>query len=762
MKKNMCCIAAAIMLLCCTNGFAQRIATALISKIEKNAIENKLLSENANFGKATLPDQWKSESAVLLEHKTVLEFDKKDATVGNRIGRGLMGVLFAIPTLGYSLYASQVNLKNYINVDERERRRVALNDKFAVEQYGFVYFRAAENDGFAVRVEKKDGSIEKVPFTDAVKVADYGEVPSAYTGYTDTRASTVYLPPYYKLAVSNLEVGDVIDYEFFHINSIRYYGSVNYKEFEPVYYLCNGAMPVVKQSIEVITDNKNYLGYRAMRGAGAFTSTAEGDKKVYRWEDGNREKRKDTRYLNEFLELPAIKFQVISASDKRSEFVWFKDEAAATGAVTADELGKRAEKYWFESYKLSGGGGGMGSDFYKETVNDFVKKMRSSGAFDAREDDYIRTCYYLVRSKTAYDNWPDYAFAKVFSLLLQRREIAHEVVVTTSNNRTSIADIAFNTEIVWGIRIKGLYYFNPYDHFNPTEVVSFLSGNNAVVFAAETSKEKPTMESVVLPAGDTLTAKTLTKLEVRIDTGLTTLSIKKQVDADGINKEAIMDMVLAETNYIETDHKNYNGAGMWENVPDQRLEKLQEEWSKMKKGWRETKPIQMKAIAEVDYGEDVKDYTSFKLVQDGRSFKKQTLKYQEEFSFDELVSKAGDDLVVSLPLLIGRQTKLTKEERSRTAAINFNNPKTYQWEIKMVVPAGYQVEGIEDLNKAVVNDAGAFTCEANLVGNVVSLKVVKQYKAKFLEPSAWPGVMQFLDLAYKFSQSKIVFVKIKS
>ena len=37
----------------------------------------------------------------------------------------------------------------------------------------------------------------------------------------------------------DLEPGDVIEYEFTHLNTQTYYHNPDYKEFEPVYYLCN-------------------------------------------------------------------------------------------------------------------------------------------------------------------------------------------------------------------------------------------------------------------------------------------------------------------------------------------------------------------------------------------------------------------------------------------------------------------------------------------------------------------------------------------
>ncbi len=76
-------------------------------------------------------------------------------------------------------------------------------------------------------------------FTDAVRVEDLRSVPGLFKSYTEKKYSSSYRPTYYKLAVSDLEPGDAVEYEFKHINSEQYSSNPEYKEFDPVYYMCN-------------------------------------------------------------------------------------------------------------------------------------------------------------------------------------------------------------------------------------------------------------------------------------------------------------------------------------------------------------------------------------------------------------------------------------------------------------------------------------------------------------------------------------------
>lgn len=740
----------------------QRITQSDLKELTGTLKDAPLLKEDADF-KASTSGKWSNESAVILSQKTSFEFDKKGLSAGKRIGRNFLGILFAIPTLGQSIYWANYRNETKILVEETERRKILLNDKFAIEQYSVLYFRlSAEGDAFAARVIKKDGSITNVDLTDAIKIADVRSVPSLFRSYTDGRITSSYRPRFFKLAVPDLEEGDAIEYEFRNFNTQEYNNNPDYKEFSPVYYLCNRAMPVAKQVIEVIAENDNYyICHKSLKGAPDFTQTKSGEKRVYRWEDNNRDKVVDTKYVNEYMELPSVKFQVIYARNSSRNYIWFKNEEDMKRDITMDEFADKAKQFWFHPDKLYSTGdytAGLRTGI-SGTVKSIYKQMKKRGTTEAMDDEYIRKAYYSIRAQTMYANWSDYAFARVFSGLLAEKKIEHEIIATTSNQQTLPDKIAFTQEVSWIIKCGNKYYCNPDEHLNPEELSAYYAGNTSVRFNYDNEKATAVTNDVI-PVADSSANVISTSIAATLDaTNKVNISIDKTTEAKGATKDAIIEDVLALTPFMENDFKNYDGLGMWDGMDSKEEEKAMSEFNQEKKEWKEEKPKMMKADAESEYGFTVENYGGFKLQQDGRSFKKRSLKYNETFILSDVTAMAGNDIVIALPALISGQTKIKKEDRNRTLPVDVVYPRTLSWVITMPVPAGYNVKGLDRLNKSVMNECGSFVSTAKVENNIITLTAQKQYKLKTVEASKWSSMLAVLDAAYNFSQAKLVLQK---
>lgn len=749
-----------LMFLCYASFSQQRISSKQIDFLKGNLKNNPLLKEDDDFKSASPSEKWSSESAVILCQKTMFGFDKKGVSAGKRIGRNIWGALFAIPTFGASLYFANARNETKILVEETERRRILLRDKFALDQYSVLYFRLnAEGDAFAAQVIKKDKSIQPVEITDAVRVEDVKSVPTVFRSYTDQRFGTYYRPAYYKVAIPDLEEGDIIEYEFKNFNTQSYTNNPNYKEFDPVYYVCNREMPVARQIIEVVTeDDKYYIGYRSLKGAPDFTQTSGGGKKIYRWVDDNREKLIDTRYVNEFVEQPSVKFQVIYARNSSKSFVWFKDEQDMKRDLSSEELADKVKTFWFNPSKLQSTGdytAGLRSSI-DNTVSSIYKSMKKKGITEGSDDDYVRKAYYSIRAQTLYGNWSDFAFAKVFSGLLNQKKLPHEVIVTTSNLRTQLTKVAFTQEIAWVVKYKGKYYCNPDEHLNPEEVPVYLAGNACIRF---NNKDEKSSVADVIPISDTASNVIATQIKANLDAEMINLVVDKTVEAKGLVKNDIIDDVVALTPFMESDFRNYDGVSMWEGLSSDGQSKAIDEFTKEKKEWKEEKPKMMKALAENEYNTKVEKYNNFRLEQDGRNSRKRFIRYNEDFILGGLTAIAGPDIVVSLPVLVGNQPKIAKDERGRTVPINVHYPRKLLWHIEMTIPEGYTVKGIEGLNKKVENSCGIFSSVVTSEGNKVIIDVKKVYKASQFETAAWSQMLQILDEAYNFSQSKIILKK---
>lgn len=741
----------------------QRISKSELALFNKNLEANPLLLDNDDDFKINgSSNKWPNESAVILCQKTTFDFDKKGVSAGKRISRNVWGLLFAIPTLGTSLYYANASNETKMLVEETERRKILLNDKFAVDLYSILYFRiSAEGDAFTARVIKKDGSVQKIDVTDAVKVDDIKAVPGLFKSYTDQRFSSTYRPRYYKIAVGDLEEGDIIEYEFKNFNPERFAHNPTYKEFAPVYYLANRELPVAKQIIEVVAqDEKYYLGYKSLKGAPDFVQTTSNGKRVYRWSDVNRDRITDTRYVNEFMELPSIKFQMIYARNNSKNFIWFKDENDMKKDMTDEELADKVKLFLFHPEKLQHTGNytdGLKSGV-SETVKSMYKSLKKKGVTDGSDDEFVKKAYYSIRSQTLYNNWSDFAFAKIFSGLLEEKKIDHDIVVTTYNTRTDLNKVAFTPELAWIVKYKNKYYINPDEHVNPEELPSTLAGNKGIRF--NYANEKAPVAQEVLPLTDTLQNAMVTQIKASLDVAGSSIAITKNVEATGDVKSDMIDEVLALTPFMETDYRNYDGMGMWEGLDSKTEEKIMSEFNQQKKEWKEEKPEMMKALASGLYNHTIDKYGNFRLLQDGRSFKKRSLKYEEAFTISDVKATAGDDMLVEIPALIGAQTNLKKEERKRTLPVDVRYPRTLSWNIVFAIPSGYTTKGLEALNKTVSNECGSFTSIARIENGNLIVSVKKVFTVRSFDTQKWPLLLSIQDAAYAFSQSKVLLKKV--
>jgi len=305
--------------------------------IEAIAKNMKLIWDDgdADFTVTAVPDKWKDESGIIIAQKTKFAFDK-DA--------------------------------NKLAVYEITRRRIKLNDRDAVNSYSSVYFRiGSSNDGAGIKVIKSNGTMQDVSLRNAVFVEDASDVPSTFQPYIG-KASTYYDKSksrviYYKLAIPDLDPGDIIDYGtiFYDDNTVK---KMSYIEFDPIYFVCTREYPVISQKFEIDTDNNSFVNSKSTMGAPLFKETGNGNAD-YSWEDQNREKIKDTRWVNSYVELPMVKFQIVfSKSENRSD-LFIGDRGELKQNISPEELAKKMNSLY---NKLDG-------SYYSNMAKAYLKQL---------------------------------------------------------------------------------------------------------------------------------------------------------------------------------------------------------------------------------------------------------------------------------------------------------------------------------------------------------------------------------------------------
>ena len=123
-------------------------------------------------------------------------------------------------------------------------------------------------------------------------------------------------------------------------------------------------------------------------------------------------------------------------------------------------------------------------------------------------------------------------------------------------------------------------------------------------------------------------------------------------------------------------------------------------------------------------------------------------------------SACDRNYIFEIGKLIGDQIKLEQNELStRQTDIWIPFARTIENNIVLNIPAGYTVDGLQDLNNNIDNESGSFVSTAKMEDNKLMINTRKIYKKNFDKKEAWVNYVAFLEPAYKFSQAKVVLKK---
>jgi len=714
-------------------SFAQIIKEELANSLQSN-IAGIWRESDPDFAGNKIPQKWEGASGVIIAQKTKFIFDKASA--------------------------------DKLNVYETGHRKIKLLDKDAVDRFSEFYFRRGHaNDGFALHIIKPDGTVDTISLLNAVMVEDNDDVPSLFRPYFEKQSSIKNKSKsediYFKLAASNLEPGDIIDYAYtvFNDNDVA---RMNSLEFDPVYYLCFRNYPVMVQKFEISTDEKSYVNSKSMNGAPDFKESSANGYKVFTWEDRDREKVEGTRWINQYRVLPLVKFQIIYSRNNDAEDLFISNRGELKQSITPEELAKKVNRI-YEKMDMNAGRkvtqDNIIAAYTSTLLNNTEYYLKKGDAYDLGDEDFIKRVYYITRHTNGLygKQLGSQYFAYVMLEKLKKKGIPAELVVTTSNAVTELKDVIFGTELEWLVKAKNKYIFNFSINSNPFDLKDDFLGNAAYSIALG---KNPTATPITLPLTGAEENGSITTIEASaVDTSRENMKVVAVTTYKGISKEDNGGPALQYTNVYDVDYLSYYGDNEIDLLPPKKQEEIMRYIQAKKDEFKKRKPVYMKQRLQNDY-ENVVSYDNFNLITDGRTFNKQELKYSETFVLGDLVRSAGKNYLVSIPALMGGQVQLKDKDRERKFDVNVGYPRILVWNITYTIPAGYTVKGVADLNQQVDNEAGAFITKAMVEGNTLKLSIKKVYKQIKTEKQQYSKMLEFIDAAYNFSQRRILLKKI--
>ncbi len=716
------------------------------------------------FKVSAVPDKWKNESAVVIGMKQEYQFKRQT----NR-GRMTAGVL----------------------INEYIHKRIKLQDKASVEKFSTFYYVTMGADGSAdYHVIKSDG--KDIPIDMKSAIEEEQDIPD------------IYKPIYYKMkvksmkiAIPDLEVGDIIDYK---VNS-----SVDWDmktagiNFTPFIFSLANTYPTMYQQYRFTMANGMKVKYRSYNGAPNIKfdpkASIYGDNESYLsyyFLDKDREKSSDERWSYELRNTPSVKFRVV--------FLDYEPGDKSLSEATVDRSGLDIE----QMYKRYVGAAAYSTPMVASLVaytTQYIAKKKADGLLKA-DADVARECYYCLRKVflEMYYKGPVHSdlekyftgkklykkiiaaekkneqqkeeredeismnaitFATAFRIALAAQDIQAELFVYVPRTLGTWKDAIFMEELdfVMKVKLKDKSYFlealNNFDAFGTPHSYLENAEGYSIRYDDADSYYKTTVPAT--PASANLDKEDYV---VNFTDAMDIIKVERVSSYMGSEKQTYIGKANLPREYLDSDFAKYYAEPLTtKKKKDEEATPVNNKYDYADKDEqvKERKELFEKSLK----GDlDVDQYEDFQLLKDGRTGDSAVLQFKEKFTLKKLISKAGKNYIFEAGKLMGGQIKLEPSEmKERQADIWLPMARTIENSITINIPAGYTVDGLQDLNINVDNPSGTFISTTKLTDNTLLITTRKVYKNNFDKKDAWPNYIAFLEPAYKLSQAKVVLKK---
>jgi hypothetical protein len=722
------------------------------------------------FAVTTVPEKWSKESAVVIGQKSEYLFTR--LVSGKR-------------------YTTVVRIKEYVH------KRIKLQDKNALEKFSTFFYVTMGKDGQAeYRIIKANGKKIDVDMKSAIE--EESDIPAIYRPiYYRLNVK------YYKLAIPDLEVGDIIDYNL--RSTIDWDMKESGVGFTPFIFSLANTYSTMYQQYRFVMANGMKVRFRAFNGAPNLKMDSKasvfGDKEsyvAYYMLDKDREKTKEERWSLELRNTPSVKFRVIMLADNDPDS---KDLGMAQVDRTFIDIEDVYKHY-------------VGAALYRTTTvntlvaytTEYIAKKKEAGSLKS-DDDVIREIYYCLRKVflEMYYKGPVHSDLekfmtgkKLYKKVLKQQEkdnqhkeeredeIRINSVLFATALRTSLAvqgiqselfvyiprrlgawrDVVFLDELDFVMKVKSkrrnyfLEAFNNFDAF--ASPYSYLEGVEGYSIGYDEPNKYYKTQGPTSSADDNKERK---DYEVNFTDAMDNVNVQRVTMLTGHEKSGKIGVANLDRSYLARDfEKYYNQPGSQKTSKRKKEDEVIDITTST--GYenpdKDEKVKERNELMEKDIKDefDLDKYVEFELIEDGRYGDSAALKYKEMFRLKKLVSKAGRNYIFDVGKLIGDQIKLEQSElEKREMDIWIPNSRTIENNITIIIPAGYTIDGFQELNTSVDNESGAFISTAKIEGDKLIISTRKVYKKNFDKKELWPNYVAFLEAGYKFSQAKVVLKK---
>lgn len=731
-------------------------------KLMKEEVEQKIFGiADPLFADNALPGEYKNESAVILAQKRTLETDsrKRFARVGNSFGSGTK-----------------------YDFTETFREKVYLNDQAALEEYSQISFNKLQKKTklifgkskyytfINIRVIKPGGAIKKINF-DEDAVTTLEEKDGEKT----------------KIAIPDLAVGDIIDY---YITTFYQQDRWDYSEYAYVTYILTDDSPVLNYALDLQFDKRLAVAYQCINGAPDFKITPDDDGgNVMRLNTQRLPKNSSLLWTSEARQVSLIRIKYSLGSLKERGMTNLRAGEVVKAINDNENQEKGFMKAAFDNNVFLGDMTGR----YDRVVvgekkkNDLTKDLSFSTPEQVYNYYKFAADYGNVPLRTDYnESYKPISISKLrfqmygLALLLAKElDIKTELLVAIGRDDVLPENVFSVNDFSVLLRTTGdkpIYFSLDDNLYLVNEIPAALEGIKARVYDYDAKKIEhynasamirperiPRKGEAVLPVSTHNDNILLQKISISPDpSDMQVLNIKRNASAKGHLRKVkqaslatFEDMALAtgKTNGINVSLQSFN-----EERPKREQVDGPELDAKIKEAKRNQKS-KFETEIEETFESKAKLIRSFKITNPGVVLQKPAFEFEEDFSMDGWVKKAGNNYIIDAGKFIGSQFILKPEQRNRKSDIYMSFARSYTYEIEFIIPDGYTAEGADKFNKSVENECGGFTSSAKIEGNKVIIRANRYYIHNFEPAANWGKLTAFIDEATQFNKEKLLLKK---
>lgn len=647
-----------------------------------------------------------------------------------------------------------VQMKKNLTYTHTTRELVKINDAAALEDFSEISFqkyaqqyRNKFTTYLGVRVIKPDGSVKEINPDEVI-----------LTDNTDKNKKG-------KLAVPDLQIGDMIDY---FIQTVEFYDDGGSLDFENFVFADEN--PIMHYSVHVEANKKLAVVYRPMNGAPDFKlSQNEDEDNVMDAQQNNIAPFPTNLWMSPYRQIPLLRFHMVLGNSTYKAGELYKNpdtdpivesynsviKSYVSSARTSLGYFDKPVKKAAQSYLDQNGGGEL-----RDNPLAIYYAARHQFLLNFSKDDVS-----VVNNRRNYNSPDAVIFLSILEELFAQYKINSQFVLLPSKYGPKFNEIMSLGDLQPALMTDDGQIFTCESIFDaPNVIPQYLEGQQGVTidyhFSFRQAKsDKGSYSTKYSPATQNQHTEDLVftfnpsdPQKIKVDrkatvTGLLRLDYQQKL---------LLYEDLYEYERTALGQKNSFNDELQDSKKGRKIvEEYQHAFDEARKEWKEN----CKDEINDQFNVKPEEVLSVKIDQPGVFDNKRSMIFTEQFTVNAWVKKAGNNYILDAGKMIGEQLEIKPEQRDRKVDVYMPHARILQYNVSIPVPQGYTAEGLDKLNTNIDNATGSFVTTAKLDGSNVKLTITKVYKNAFEKAEQWPDLLKMLDAATAFEEMKIMFKK---